>query len=103
MFESNGLEPRAIARIASVDLKRDETGLIEAAESLGAKTAFFTAGELNAAPGAFSESDFVRETVGTGCVCERAAVLAGGDLIVNKTVTDGVTAAVAREKWGIVF
>lgn len=103
VFENNAIDLKSIKRIASVDIKKDEAGLLKAAEALGAKTVFFSAEELDRAPGVFSESDFVRDTVGTGCVCERAAVLAGGELIIKKTVLDGVTVAVSQEQRRIAF
>ena len=103
VFEKEGFDLRAVKRIASVDIKSDEEGLLACAEALGAELVFYTADELNEAQGEFSDSAFVRETVGTGCVCERAAVLAGGDLIVKKTVVGGVTVAVAKEKRRLVF
>ena len=52
--------------------------------------------ELNVLPGVYSGSDFVRQTVGTDNVCERAAVLAsGGSLIEEKFACGGVTFALA--------
>ena len=98
VFDTEKLDMRAIKRIASISLKKYEAGLIAFAEDMGAETAFFTADELNKADGDFSDSAFVKDTVGTGCVCERAAVLAGGELIVKKTAFNGVTVAVAEEK-----
>ena len=68
-----------------------------------AETAFFSADELNAVSGDFDESEFVRKTVGTGNVCERAAVLAGGGMIIRKTVENSVTVAAAAEDWRITF
>ena len=67
---------------------------------------FFTAEELSAAEGNFSASTFVQNTVGVDNVCERAAVLragAGAELIIKKTCLDGVTVAVAQEKWSVGF
>ena len=103
VFDQNALDVRAIRQIVSIDIKKDEEGLRGAAESLGVQTAFYPAGELNAVKGSFSGSDFVRDTVGTDCVCERAAVRAGGRLIVGKTVLDGVTVAVAQEERRLQF
>mgnify|MGYP002626106163 CR=1 FL=1 len=52
--------------------------------------------ELSALPGAYSASDFVRQTVGVDNVCERAAVCcSGGELIESKFACNGVTFAVA--------
>ncbi|MHB9111932.1 MAG: precorrin-3B C(17)-methyltransferase [Thermoleophilia bacterium] len=90
------VEPRAIAAIASIDQKRDEEGLLEAASALDAPTIFYTAAELAAMnrPG----SDFVADTVGTPAVCEPAALLAageGGELLSGKEASGRVTVALA--------
>ena len=103
ILEQSGIDLRAVCRIASVDLKRNEAGLLAFAASIGADTAFFSADELNAVPGIFEESEFVRKTVGTGNVCERAAVLAGGKRILKKTAENGVTVAAAIADWGVTF
>ena len=103
VFTDNDLDVRAVGRIASIDIKKDEEGLISCAKDLGAETAFYTADELNALDGDFDESDFVKKTVGTGNVCGRSAVLYGGKLIVKKTALDGVTVAVAAKDWRVAF
>lgn len=70
------LDPRAIRSFASVTLKADEKGLLEFCEQQGVPVHFFTLEELEKAPGEYTESEFVRETVGVGSVCERSAMLA---------------------------
>ncbi|MHB8793672.1 MAG: precorrin-3B C(17)-methyltransferase [Thermoleophilia bacterium] len=90
------IEPRAIVTIASIDQKRDEAGLLEAASALDATTIFFTAEELAAMnrPG----SDFVADTVGTPAVCEPAALLEAGEgaeLLSGKEAHGRVTVALA--------
>jgi len=97
------IDIRSVCRIASIDVKKDEEGLLEAAEKLGADTMFYTAEELNAVPGEFEESEFVKKTVGTGNVCERAAALAGGKIIIKKTAMTGVTVAVSIKDWRTEF
>ncbi|MGI6653306.1 MAG: cobalamin biosynthesis protein [Christensenellales bacterium] len=44
-------------------------------------------------------------TIGVDNVCERAALMRGGKLIVSKTAVDGVTVAVAvaEEAWEVRF
>ena len=103
VLENGGIDIRAVGRIASIDVKKDEEGLISCAEELGAEPVFYSADELNAVQGSFDESEFVRKTVGTGNVCERAAVLAGGELIIKKTAMGGVTVAAAETEWRIGF
>ena len=96
-------------RIASIDVKRDEAGLVEYALRIGVPLRFYTADELNAVEGSFQESEFVKKTVGVGNVCERAAVLgstnetAAGRLVIGKTAKYGVTVAAAARDWRIEF
>ena len=103
VFADNCLDIRAVGRIASIDVKKGEKGLLSLAKELNAELLFYTADELNGAEGDFDESDFVRKTVGTGNVCERSAAIDGGKLIVRKTMADGVTVAVAEKEWRIEF
>ena len=102
-LEQHQIDVRAVCRIASIDVKRDEPGLLACAEQLDVPAVFFSAEELNDVPGDFEESAFVKQTVGVGNVCERAAVCAGGRLIVRKTAVNGVTVAAAIEDWSVVF
>ena len=61
----------------------------------------FTAGQLRQAPGEFAHSDLVAQVTGVENVCERAAVLTGGALVVPKQAENGVTVAVARKNMTI--
>lgn len=98
VLASQGLAMEDIKQIATIDLKQEETGLLEFAGAHGTKVCFYSSEELLKAPGTFSESAFVKKTTGVGNVCERAAVLAAGknaSLIVKKQTGHGVTAALA--------
>lgn len=103
VFSENNLDIRAVGKIASIDVKKEEAGLLSLARELNAELVFYTADELNAVEGDFDESAFVKDTVGTGNVCERSAVLDGGKLIVKKSAMDGVTVAVAEKERRIEF
>ena len=99
-FTANGLLSSAVAGYASIDVKSDETGLLECVKDRGGDIRFFSAEELRAVPGEVSASAFVAGTVGVDNVCERSAVLAAGEgaeLIVKKTSQNGVTVAVALQ------
>lgn len=102
VFSEQKIDLRAICAVASIDVKRDEHGLLEYAASLRAPLRFYSAAELDALPGSFDESAFVRAAVGVGNVCERAAVYEGGRLLIRKTAVDGVTVAAAAGEWGIL-
>ena len=98
------LDILGVSAIASIDLKKDEAGLIEAAASLDVPFCTYSSEELTAVQGDFTESGFVRQVTGVGNVCERAALCcagAGGRLIVKKQVHTGVTVAVAEKAGGV--
>lgn len=96
MLEETGIYEEAICGAASIDLKKDEKGLLEFCESRGLTFTMYTAEELNAAEGEFSSSEFVRSTTGVDNVCERSAVLCSqGELYIKKQAKDGVTMALA--------
>ena len=96
---------KAIAGIASVDLKKDEKGLLAFAEKYRLPISFYTAAELESQQGEFSSSEFVQSIVGVSNVCERSAVAAseGGSIILSKTSQNGVTLAIAKKDWLINF
>ena len=93
-----GLIEQAVADVSSIDLKAGEPGLNEFAGFHGFPFRTFSAEELGEVEGDFSGSDFVKETVGVDCVCERAAVKAsGGQVLIGKYAKDGVTLAASAE------
>lgn len=96
MVDAAGIYGEAVCAVASIDLKRDEKGLLEFCESRGLPFRTYTAEELKAAEGEFSSSEFVRSTTGVDNVCERSAVLCSqGKLYIKKQAKDGVTMALA--------
>ncbi len=116
-LEGAKIDFRRVRKIASVDIKRDEAGLLGFAEKYKLETEFFSAEELMNASGDFSGSEFVLKTVGADNICERAAALAadGGcraaskyfkhsdQLVLRKTAGDGVTVAAAIDNVKICF
>lgn len=100
----NGISERAVAAVASIDLKAGEEGLLTYCRQEGLEFQVYSAGELKQAEGIFSSSEFVARSVGVDNVCERSAVLAsGGRLIAGKQARDGVTAAAAVADWRVIF
>ncbi len=96
-----GVDRRGLRALASVDLKKNEEGLIRLAARLQVPFLTFSTEELNWLPGEYSSSDFVKRTAGVDCVCERAAMAAAclgggrGRLAAGKRAFGPVTAAVA--------
>lgn len=90
----NDIRDDEVSAFASIDLKKDEEGLIEFIDKKELPIAFYSAAELMEVRGEFEPSDFVLKITGCDNVCERAAVkLAGEEVSVHKTVFDGVTLA----------
>ena len=104
-----GISVREIRAAASIDVKKEEEGILAFCRKYKLPYLVFSAEELSAAPGEYEESAFVKETVGVGNVCERAAALAAAEaaaeteegagepeFVCRKRRGDGVTCAVAR-------
>lgn len=103
-----GRDEHSLLAVATIDLKKDEEGLLEfcAQRDLPLKT--FTADQLLAVEGDFSSSDFVRSVTGVDNVCERGAILAGKaygppELILKKRSGEGVTVAIAKIPFAVKF
>ena len=93
---AHGLAAVCITAAASIDLKAHEPGLLEFCRIHGWPVQFYSAAQLQNAPGQFTPSAFVRSVTGVDNVCERAAVLAAGGTIIHpKQAGNGVTFALA--------
>lgn len=103
VFRSRHLSLKGVAAVCSIDLKKDEAGLLAFCQGLGLPLTTYSAGELSAVPGDFTPSPFVHGVTGVDNVCERAAVRRGGSLIVPKQVGEGVTVAVSQVPLTIRF
>lgn len=99
-LDGAGVSRLSIAALASIDLKKDEPGLVALARELDVPFLTFPAPALANVIGQFSHSQKVREVTGVDNVCERSAVLASGlgPLLRSKTRYSGVTFALARRK-----
>ncbi|MBR4719912.1 MAG: cobalamin biosynthesis protein [Lachnospiraceae bacterium] len=93
--DEHGFDTRLIGTLATIDLKADEEGIRSVCANNRWKLETYTAEQLREVKGDFDSSEFVEKTVGVDNVCERAAVRAGGRLLIPKSIYDGVTVAVA--------
>lgn len=97
VFKANNLSIKSVKSVSSIDIKKNETGIIEACEALACRFNIFSAKDIRPVEDRFDKSPFVESVVGVSSVAEPCACLAGGKLIVKRTAYDGVTVAVARE------
>ena len=99
------IDIRAVCAIASVDIKQNEAGILAFCREYNLPFNTFSADELNTLDGEFTSSEFVKKTVNVDNVCERAAVYSAknNNLLCKKLSCDGVTIAIALEKWEMKF
>ena len=91
-----GVCEQAISAVASIDLKKNEPGLLDFCAAHGWPLKTYPAEQLREVEGQFTPSAFVKGVTGVDNVCERSAVLAsGGTLCQGKTAGDGITMALA--------
>ncbi len=94
-FADAGLSALSIAEVRSVDAKRDEPGLLEAARERRWPLRFF-ASHVLAQVAVPNPSAAVSRAMGTPSVAEAAALLDGAELLIPKRRSASATVAVAR-------
>lgn len=100
-----GISTKQILQAASIDLKKEEPGLLAFCENYQIPFVTYSKEELESAKGTFTPSAFVSKITGVDNVCERSASLAsdGGAFIMRKQAAEGVTAACTIKKWSVNF
>jgi cobalt-precorrin 5A hydrolase len=96
----------AVKRVCSIDLKANETGILEFCRRHALPFCTFSASALADVPGKFSSSAFVKSATGVDNVCERSAVLGSGKngrLLTKKDAEHGITMALAIEPYVVRF
>lgn len=101
--ERLGFEQCAVEFVATIDIKRGEKSIEQLSEHIGCGIRYYSAAELNSAEGSFTGSDFVKKVTGVDNVCERAASMNGGRLILKKLSGRGVTLSAARREYTVKF
>ena len=105
-LQEAGISLSQVFKMASIDVKRNEPGLLVWSQKERIPFMTYTAEELMCVEGDFHKSEFVREQVGVDNVCERAALKVCepvGNLIYGKHAEDGMTIAIAKRDWRVNF
>jgi len=94
-----GATVEQVRYLASADVKREEAGLLQAADELDIPLRIIGSELIRTAELGCEPSEFVQEQVNLPGVCEPAALLSGRrtSLILKKTAYNGITIAIARE------
>lgn len=87
---------RAVKEIVSVDVKKDEQGIIEAAKKLKCPFSTFEKEDIKSVQDKYEKSEFVLKTLGVTGVCEPCVDLAGAKVIISKIKHEGMTLAIGE-------
>ena len=102
-LRERGISRHSLRALASIDLKSQEPGLLALAREWEIPFLTYSDGELLKVEykEELLESEFVRQVTGVGNVCERAALKAAreGSLLLRKMAENGVTAALAQDRY----
>lgn len=98
LFKELKLSDKSIKSFASVEVKKDEEGIIEAAKYFDADFKIFTIDEIDKVDDHFNKSEFVKKTIGVYSVAEPSAYLLGGEFKSMRTTHNGITLSVTKEE-----
>lgn len=92
------LSKYSLAKIGTVEAKKNEKGIFEAAEYFDIEVEIFSNEEIKKVENLFEKSQFVKDTIGVYSVSEPACHLLGGELISRKEKYNGITISVGEIK-----
>lgn len=102
LMKKYNLSYKSIRKIATVDVKADEIGLIDASKELGHEPIIIDRSEILTVENNFKGSEFVKKQIGVTCVSEPCAYLASnknGKFIEQKFIYNGITISIYEEKF----
>ncbi|MBF8983575.1 cobalt-precorrin 5A hydrolase [Lutibacter sp. B2] len=99
LFDELNLSIKSIKHIATVDIKKDEKGIIDVSKELKRPLVIVDREDIKKVENRFETSPFVKKTIGVGAVCEPVAFLSSknGKMIQGKKSYNGITIALFRE------
>ena len=103
-LDKNNLDIKSVKKIATVDVKENEQGLIDATKFLNLDLEIISRDEIKKVQNQFEGSDFVEKTVGVSAVSEPVALLSStgnGKFLVMKAKYNGITISIYEEEMKI--
>lgn len=103
VMEKHNLAYESIKKIATVDVKANEVGLIDFARELKKELIIISREDIKKVEDRFKGSDFVKNQIGVTCVSEPCALLASngdGKFLEQKYIYNGITISIYEEKFG---
>lgn len=96
-FKRQNLSLKSIKSMGTVEVKKDEKGIIESSLYFKCPLKIFSIDEIKAVEDNFSKSQFVKDTIGVYSVSGPVASLLGGKVISEKSKHNGITISISKE------
>lgn len=95
-LEELGINSFSIKTLATVDVKRDEKGILDAVDYFNTDIKIIDRSEIETKEELFQGSEFVKETIGVSGVCEPCGYIASsaGRCLLNKTTYEGIALSI---------
>ncbi|WP_244835092.1 cobalt-precorrin 5A hydrolase [Clostridium sp. BJN0001] len=94
ILEKNNIDLRAVLKIGSIYIKKDERAIIDLSKKLNAEFITFSKEKIRTCDSLFEKSDFVFDKTGVYSVCEPCCYLLSDKILVKKIKKDGMTLSV---------
>jgi len=96
VLNSNNLNIKAVSKVASIDIKKDEVGIVELATYFKVPFITYSSERIKEVEDMFDSSEFVRKITGVGSVSMPSGYLASnrGDCLVKKVAESGITVSI---------
>lgn len=91
------LSNKSIKAMGTVEIKKDEQGIIDAAKHFSCPLKIYSIEEIRKVEDQFQGSQFVKDTIGVASVSEPCAYLLGGEILLGKSKHNGITISISKE------
>lgn len=100
LLKREDINIKSISRISTVEVKKDEVGIIELARTLKVPMDIITIDRIMEIQHLFEGSKFVEKTIGVTCVSEPCGYISSnkGDCILNKVKANGITISLWKDR-----
>lgn len=95
-LEENNIDRRAVIKIGSIDIKKEEKAIVNLAKSLNSEFITFSKEEIKEVQHNFEGSDFVEKSIGVRVVCEPVVLLLHGKILLEKSAFEGMTISIGE-------
>lgn len=97
-LEQHRLSDKSIKAIGTVEVKKEEAGILDTAKYFHVPLKIFTIEEIKKVEDGFERSQFVKDIIGVYSVSGPCAYLLGGEMVSQKSKHKGITISITKEE-----